>query len=459
MLYVFSPYSIAATVMAALILGVSAWDYEDRGRLQLWVAAALGVSLGRYVLVCAYRRSATRNDVEDAGLWRRRFLTGACIMGAVWGTLGAGALLPTEPVMVLIEGIVIAAILCSAVPSLYPSFPVFVAFVLPMVLPFVVRAALSPAPMPLGAIAMAVNLVIAIGGTRRISENKAANIRLKLRAAELADQHEQAKEAAEAASRAKSAFLANMSHELRTPLNAIIGYSELLSEIAAEERLSQFTTDLQQIEQAGKHLLGLIGDILDLAKIEAARFEITQEPVEVAYILEEIAASGLVLARTRRNHFEATVSPDVDVVVTDAKALRQILLNLVSNACKFTEDGRVALTVTYVPDDTGTGRVCFSVTDTGLGIPADQLPLIFDDFHMVDSSSTRRAGGTGLGLAIVRRLAGLLHGALEVESTVGVGSTFRVYIPSGNVAACDARTPGGSRRIEPQRRPRFRRRA
>ncbi len=431
LLYAFSPHSIVATLIVTVLIAVSAWRWVDHQRTVLWVASAIVVSAGRGALIVAYRRAPRR--VADARRWSLYFLIGAGLMGAVWGAIGAGALHPTEPWLILVEGMILIAVLASAVPSLYPFYPAFVAFALPLALPFVLRAGLSPAPLHLAALILAANVIVALGGTRRISDSTASTILLKIEAAELAVRHEQARHAAESASRTKSAFLANMSHELRTPLNAIIGYSELLGEIAAEDKLTQFTTDLKQIEQSGKHLLGLIGDVLDLAKIEASRFEIVHEPTEVAAILEDITASGEALARARRNRFAAHLAPDVDIVLTDANAVRQILLNLISNACKFTENGQVMLTVTRVADGTapGTpGHVCFAVADTGIGIPAEHLPLIFDDFHMVDSSSTRRTGGTGLGLAIVRRLAALLDGTLAVDSTLGVGSTFRLVIPA-----------------------------
>ena len=146
-------------------------------------------------------------------------------------------------------------------------------------------------------------------------------------------------------------------------------------------------------------------------------------------VVEEVVAVGEALVRPRDNRFVVDIEPGPLTILTDARALRQILLNLVSNACTFTEQGEVHLRVHRVRDPHGDTRVAFTVSDTGIGIPADHLPLIFDDFHMVDDSSTRKAGGTGLGLAIVRRLSDLLGGTLRVDSTVGKGSTFELTLP------------------------------
>ncbi|MBM3772515.1 MAG: HAMP domain-containing histidine kinase [Acidimicrobiia bacterium] len=430
MLYGTAPYSLAANAIAAILLSVTADPWVSHTRNVLWLCTLLVVCGGRGVLVWAFLR--VPRQPEEAGRWSLYFLMGASLTGAVWGALGAGALQPIAPWLMLHEGMLPTALLGAAMAALYPHTPTFVAFVLPLTIPFVLRASVAPEPLRQGAVTVAVAVVAAIVGARKLCAATKANILLKLEAAALAVQYQQAKEAAETASRTKSAFLANMGHELRTPLNAIIGYSELLREVAADEQLTQFSTDLAHIEHSGKQLLALIGDVLDLAKIEAKRFDVAIEPIETAYVLEAVTTSGRAFAKTRENRFTVTVAPGVGVVLADPKALRQILVNLISNACKFTDHGEIRLTVSPEPHGNGHSprRVCFAVSDTGPGIPREHLPLIFDDFHMVDSSSTRRNGGTGLGLAIVRRLADLLGATLDVESEPGRGSTFCVYVPA-----------------------------
>ncbi|MGE3539284.1 MAG: sensor histidine kinase [Candidatus Tectimicrobiota bacterium] len=233
---------------------------------------------------------------------------------------------------------------------------------------------------------------------------------------------------AEEANRAKSAFLANMSHELRTPLNAIIGYSDMLAEDAAEHGPAAFLPDLRKIHMAGKHLLGLIGDILDLSKIEAGRMDLQPEIFAVPALLEELRATVQPLAQHNANRLDVYVHEVPETVQADLSKLRQVLLNLLANACKFTEHGQVTL-------HAGSRRqqdtlwLEFSITDTGIGIHPEHLDKLFQNFSQVDESSTRKYGGTGLGLAISRRLCQLMGGDVAVESLLGAGSSFTVRIP------------------------------
>ncbi len=228
--------------------------------------------------------------------------------------------------------------------------------------------------------------------------------------------------AAEAANHAKSLFLANMSHELRTPLNAILGYSEMLAEDAAAQGQAAMVADLARIEQAGRHLLGIIGDILDLTKIEAGRLDLTHVPVVVTELLDEVA--DVTRLEHGANRLIREQDPDLGVITTDPGKLRQVLLNLLNNADKFTERGTITL---RVHRDTKTLR--FEVQDTGIGINPAQLATVFDPFVQADPSATRRYGGVGLGLTICKRLCEQLGGSLTATSELGVGSTFAVSLP------------------------------
>ena len=249
-----------------------------------------------------------------------------------------------------------------------------------------------------------------------------------------ADSMRIAKEAAEAANKAKSAFLANMSHELRTPLNAIVGYSEML----AEDADTATRRDLNQIRTAGKHLLQIINALLDVARIEAGRMPVEIESMSIRDFAHEIVAHASPLAEQNGNRLSLSIAPDVSTIDTDPTKARQVLLNLVANACKFTKDGDVSLTVSRRCDPTD--GVTFAVADSGIGIAEDQISRLFEDFAQVDDSSTRRFGGTGLGLAISRRLAALIGGAISVDSRLGVGSTFSLWLPV-RAAHADAHTP------------------
>ncbi|NJN18428.1 MAG: HAMP domain-containing protein [Oscillochloris sp.] len=250
----------------------------------------------------------------------------------------------------------------------------------------------------------------------------------------------EARDHAEAANAAKSAFLSNMSHELRTPLNAIIGYSEILAEEIADMAHSDVRADLDRINTSGKHLLGLVNDVLDLSKIEAGYVELNMEPVAVADLVYVTIDSIRSLADQNRNQLQVQIAPEIGYMQTDPVRLRQILLNLLGNACKFTQDGRVELDVRLLNHDTKP-LIQFSISDTGIGMSREQQARLFQPFVQADSSTTRKYGGTGLGLAITRRLCQMMHGDVTVKSRIGHGSTFVVVLPPGKPADTYDYTP------------------
>ena len=277
----------------------------------------------------------------------------------------------------------------------------------------------------------------------RVSERKTASggvvaiyadiTELKQHEAELAA----ARDAADEANRTKSSFLANMSHELRTPLNAIIGYSEILQEDAAEKGDKELIDDLQKIESAGRHLLGLINNILDLSKIEAGKMDVFIEAVDIQALLEEVLSIVKPLADKSENVIKVICPADIGSFRSDQTKVKQCLLNLLSNANKFTSRGTLTVTVARESDS----PVCFRVSDTGVGMTREQLSRLFQAFSQLDASTTSRFGGTGLGLAITKHFCTILGGDVTVESTPGTGSTFIIRLPDQGSAPAAVESP------------------
>jgi len=232
----------------------------------------------------------------------------------------------------------------------------------------------------------------------------------------------------EIASRHKSEFLANMSHELRTPLNAIIGYSEMLREEAGAAH-KPFPPELGKIAGAGRHLLQLINAVLDLSKIEAGKMDVVLEDFSVQDLVEGVAAVIAPLAEKNANRLEIRIAGEVEGMRADSTKVRQTLFNVLSNACKFTQQGTVSLEVAQQADAAG-DWLTFTISDTGIGMTPEQMSRLFQDFTQADPETARKYGGTGLGLALSRRLCRMMGGDITVTSDAGRGSSFLVRLPA-----------------------------
>ncbi len=265
-------------------------------------------------------------------------------------------------------------------------------------------------------------LIYAAG--RDITQRRESEERLQQLNQELRKTRDEALEA----SKAKSTFLANMSHELRTPLNAVIGYSEMLIEDLQDDGLDDYVADLDRVLSAGRHLLALIQDVLDLSKVEAGRVQIHLQTVDVAGLIDDIRTTVAPLMAKNQNELVVECADAVGMITTDVTKLRQILFNLLSNAAKFTSEGTVRVEVEPVVVD-DREHLCFTLSDTGIGMTDEQLERVFEAFAQADSSTTREYGGTGLGLTITRHFCSLLGGTLDVSSTPGEGTEFKMRLP------------------------------
>jgi signal transduction histidine kinase len=427
-------------------------DVQRRGRALLSVLLALAVSMllvacvaavlapperrtptllviGVLVIVClASAALARRGRVDPAGL----LCSGALSLMIAGYVLHVGAYAPFLWYMSL--SVVIASI--SVRPRL-----IWVALAVNLALALLLAAVLpEPPEQRLRITTILVALLLPIGvftyfsaaRSRTIFKAQAAAMReLESAKAKLDDAVIVAQEhadRADAANRAKSTFLANMSHELRTPLNAIIGYAELVEEELEDDAAA---ADLRKIQSAGQHLLAIIADVLDLSRVEAGKLSITPEPVALPELIAELRATVSPILTRNHNTLEIDRPAELAVVTTDRLRLKQILLNLLSNAAKYTESGAVTLRLRRL----AAGATRFDVEDTGIGIEPAALERIFEDFTQADNTFARQYDGAGLGLSLSRRLARLLGAQLSATSQRGRGSTFSLTLPAEPPAA------------------------
>lgn len=421
----------ASALLSIVVACFFAWllgDSFPRDTLHQWLAAIAIVNLLRLALWNAYRRA--RPPPEDARRWAVYFVVGIASAGIAW-TTGVLVLLPqSEGYQIAMLLVTLLCVSSVAAASLSMHYVSYCTFMLIMLVPTAAWLSLQPSDIRFVAAGMWAGLAILLftGYTAWLSNSQLLRTEYELAQALLTAAD--ARTVAEEANRAKSRFLANMSHEVRTPLNGVLGMAEILSSspLDGEQR-----RQVGMLQQSAQHLLGVVNDILDLAKVEAGRIVMEQRPIELRASVNEAVDLLRDAAERKGLVLECLVAPDVPVrVLGDVLRLRQVLVNLVANAVKCTTLGSVKVTVRC--DDSECDRLYFAIEDTGRGMSAATLEHIFDAFAQGDEDVSHHSGGTGLGLTIARELVALMHGTIGAESQLGVGSRFWFTAKFGKVS-------------------------
>lgn len=441
---------LVANVCIAALVAVSLADSSGKAHTLAWFGYMMCAVAARYVLHRAYHRS--RSALRQNPHWGRIITGSNLLLGLGWAWMGVLLFpldAPWQPLTALAAVVAVAA----TVHTISPSRAALAAFMAPVVLPFTVRlAAIHNNEYWLPALLLFILFVMtwftlnrfrgrlydSVDAHYRRRESDAAMLRGSETAnrlfAQVVIERERAeaelkvaKQAADDANRAKGDFLAYTSHELRTPLNAIIGFADVL--LGSELRPTQ-NDYVRRVKNAGTRLLTLINDLLDLSKIEAGKLNIEYADFQLRQTLDEVLYEQSVRAKEKKIGLEMHIAPDVpDNLIGDSLRLRQILLNLIGNSIKFTAQGKIAAEVKLKQLINGVAHLEFAVTDTGIGIPSDKLPKMFERYSQAEASTARKYGGTGLGLSICKSLVELMGGTISVQSEVGKGSVFTFDLP------------------------------
>jgi signal transduction histidine kinase len=435
---------LGATVTAGAAIPIL-WPHLDHRLLLSWASAVASLTLLRFLIWRRFRCVAENDAAVIA--WEWPLVLTIAASGALWGLMGISFYLIGDMEIRGIVLLLLASMLAAGTIFYSGHLRAHHAYLIACTLPVTIASFRqgTEASILFGLAALAYVALI-MRAAHNFHATVIGAIRLQLENTALVTGLKSAKETAEHANRSKSQFLANMSHELRTPLNAVIGYSEILLEDAASDGASAgCIADLKRIHTAGRHLLALVNDVLDLSKIEAGRMEVVQEPIELMSFLDEVATTALPLIEGNGNELVMRCGPELGTLMGDATKLRQVLLNLLGNAAKFTKRGRI--TVAAQRERRADGEwISIAVSDTGIGIAPEALRRLFTVFTQADPQTAGKYGGTGLGLALSQRLCQLMGGEIRVESAPGRGSCFTVEIPA--VPAPGALRPEESRMVE-----------
>lgn len=425
-----SAAAFVATI--AVLLYILYWvnNLVDTDSLYRWTAAI--VALNIYLLIWIYfvARAKKKNVIttQKAKRFILIYQIQALLHGLSWGVLPFILIELTSPEMKFFAYIVLCGLAAGAIGTTAMIYHIYLSFMLPMMLPAMLTQLFLQHEIELFGRTTLEMLFIFVISLIILAHSHYDSIKrsivLMLENKQLLNTVTMALEKAEAASEAKSDFLANMSHELRTPLNAIIGYSEIITESVAINDLKTIPDDADKIYSAGQHLLSLINNILDLSKVEAGKMEVLVEDINIPHLLTEIKETTKTLIKKNNNQLIIDSPHNFAIIRSDVTKLRQIFLNIISNAAKFTENGNIIIKVL-----TGIKNVKISISDTGIGMNEEQLKDIMTPFTQADISTTKKYGGTGLGMSLTDLLTQLLGIEFSVSSTLNKGTCFNLTIP------------------------------
>jgi len=430
LLYKQSFAAFAATI--AVLVYILFWihDLVDIVLLSLWVATILALNI--YLLFWIYfvRQNSINNKIDTARAKRLILIyqVQSVLHGSAWGALPFLLIDLTTPEMKFFAYIVLCGLAAGAIGTTAMIYRIYLSFMLPMMLPVILTQLFLNNNFKLFSLNTLELLIIFVVSLIVLAhthyDSVKRSIALMVQNKSLLKDATEAYEHSEAASIAKSSFLANMSHELRTPLNAIIGYSEIIHDNAKDNHVDLIPNDADKITKAGKHLLSLINNVLDLSKIESGKIDVYIEDIDMFLLLKEIKATTETLITRNKNHLIFEVPENVGILKSDDTKIRQILLNIIGNAAKFTEHGEIAIKVEKDSDS-----LKLSISDTGIGMNEEQLKKLTLPFMQADISTTKKYGGTGLGMSLTEHLADVLGIAINVESVPNEGTCFDLTIP------------------------------
>ena len=418
--------AFAATIAVLAFIIYKVHDTIDTAWLTAWVVTIIIINI--YLLIWIYLVHHTPINTKSAKRFIFSYQIEAVLHGLSWGMLPFLFAQQASPDMQFFAYIVLCGMAAGAIGTTAMIYKIYLSFMLPMMLPAITTQMFFGDIVKLfGYNTLEVLLIFVVSLivlAHAHYDSIRSSITLMVENKKLLADVTQSFEKADAANRAKSSFLANMSHELRTPLNAVIGYSELIYENAKEKYFETLSQDAEKITRAGKHLLSLINNVLDLSKIESGKMDVYAEDVNVNNLLNEIRATTENLISKNKNTLIFDVPENLGEITSDNTKLHQILLNIIGNAAKFTSNGTITIKAKRQPESLN-----ISITDTGIGMTKEQLKTISKPFMQADISTTRKYGGTGLGMSLTEHLTKILGIELDIDSSPHKGTFFKLTIP------------------------------